>query len=77
MRKLVSTKVALAAALLVFVGLLGATWYMAQIVPRGFVPTMDQGYAIVVIQLPDGASLDAHRRGRQASLEDHPATRPA
>ncbi|WP_112997179.1 efflux RND transporter permease subunit [Hyphomicrobiales bacterium] len=57
-RKLVSTKTAVAAALLVFVGLLGATWYMAQIVPSGFVPTMDQGYAIVVIQLPDGASLD-------------------
>lgn len=57
-RKLISTKTALAAALIVFVGLLGATWYMAQIVPSGFVPTMDQGYAIVVIQLPDGASLD-------------------
>ena len=57
-RKLISTKTALAAALVVFVGLLGATWYMAQIVPSGFVPTMDQGYAIVVIQLPDGASLD-------------------
>ena len=57
-RRLVSTRLALAAALFVFVGLLGATWYMAQIVPRGFVPTMDQGYAIVVIQLPDGASLD-------------------
>ncbi|MDP9137097.1 MAG: efflux RND transporter permease subunit, partial [Pseudomonadota bacterium] len=24
---------------------------------RGFIPTLDQGYAIVVIQLPDGASL--------------------
>ncbi|WEX76955.1 efflux RND transporter permease subunit [Sinorhizobium numidicum] len=57
-RRLVQTRVALAAALLVFVGLLGATWYMTQIVPRGFVPQMDQGYAIVVIQLPDGASLE-------------------
>jgi hydrophobic/amphiphilic exporter-1 (mainly G- bacteria), HAE1 family len=26
-------------------------------VPRGFIPTLDQGYAIVVVQLPDGASL--------------------
>ena len=25
--------------------------------PTGFIPTLDQGYAIVVIQLPDGASL--------------------
>lgn len=26
-------------------------------VPRGFIPVLDQGYAIVVVQLPDGASL--------------------
>ena len=32
-----------------------ATW--SQTVPRGFIPTLDQGYAIVVVQLPDGASL--------------------
>jgi HAE1 family hydrophobic/amphiphilic exporter-1 len=57
-RHLVRTRIALAGALVVFVALLGATWYMAQVVPRGFIPTMDQGYAIVVIQLPDGASLD-------------------
>src|SRR3546814_15660155 len=43
--------------LLVFAGLLGATVYMLQTTPRGFIPTLDQGYAIVVIQLPDGASL--------------------
>jgi HAE1 family hydrophobic/amphiphilic exporter-1 len=30
---------------------------MAQTVPTGFIPTLDQGYAIVVVQLPDGASL--------------------
>ncbi|MCG5483597.1 MAG: efflux RND transporter permease subunit [Sinorhizobium meliloti] len=57
-RHLVRTRIALAGALVVFVALLGATWYMAQVVPRGFIPTMDQGYAIVVIQLPDGASLE-------------------
>jgi len=56
-RRLVQTWVALGFALLVFVGLLGATWYMGKIVPSGFVPVMDQGYAIVVVQLPDGASL--------------------
>lgn len=56
-RGLVGTRTALGATLLVFVGLLGATWYMGRIVPQGFVPTMDQGYAIVVVQLPDGASL--------------------
>lgn len=57
-RHLVTTRIALVGSLVVFVALLGATWYMAQIVPRGFIPTMDQGYAIVVIQLPDGASLE-------------------
>ncbi len=56
-RRLVSTPLAVGCCLLVFVGLLGATWYMGRIVPRGFIPLLDQGYAIVVVQLPDGASL--------------------
>ncbi|MGH7005814.1 MAG: efflux RND transporter permease subunit, partial [Alphaproteobacteria bacterium] len=56
-RHLVSSTIGMLASLLVFVALLGATWYMATSVPRGFIPTMDQGYAIVVVQLPDGASL--------------------
>ena len=49
--------IALVAMLAVFAGLIYATVYMAQTVPRGFIPTLDQGYAIVVVQLPDGASL--------------------
>ncbi len=57
-RHLVSSAVGITASLLVFVGLLLATWFMATSVPRGFIPTMDQGYAIVVVQLPDGASLN-------------------
>lgn len=57
-RHLVSSAIGITASLLVFVGLLVATWYMATSVPRGFIPTMDQGYAIVVVQLPDGASLN-------------------
>ncbi|MEO3430279.1 multidrug efflux RND transporter permease subunit [Pelagibius sp. CAU 1746] len=56
-RFLVGRRSALAAMLLVFAGLLGATVYMLQTTPRGFIPTMDEGYAIVVIQLPEGASL--------------------
>jgi HAE1 family hydrophobic/amphiphilic exporter-1 len=56
-KHLVGSATALIACLLVFAALLGATWYMATSVPRGFIPTMDQGYAIVVVQLPDGASL--------------------
>ncbi len=45
-------------SLLVFVGLMGATYWISQKVPTGFVPDADQGYAIVVVQLPDGASLE-------------------
>jgi hydrophobe/amphiphile efflux-1 (HAE1) family protein len=56
-RRMVGTGAAIAACLLVFAGLLAATYFMGANVPRGFVPTMDQGYAIVVVQLPDGASL--------------------
>ncbi|MFO1147353.1 MAG: multidrug efflux RND transporter permease subunit [Alsobacter sp.] len=41
----------------IYLGLLGGTAYMLRSVPTGFIPTLDQGYAIVVVQLPDGASL--------------------
>ena len=41
----------------VYVGLLGATVWVSGHVPSGFIPSLDQGYAIVVIQLPEGASL--------------------
>lgn len=44
-------------SLLFYVGLLGATWYSFGMVPSGFIPPQDQGYVIVSIRLPDGASL--------------------
>jgi hydrophobic/amphiphilic exporter-1 (mainly G- bacteria), HAE1 family len=43
--------------LVIYAGLAGLTVYMAQRVPTGFIPQLDRGYAITVIQLPDGASL--------------------
>lgn len=43
--------------LAIYAGLLGGTVWIANAVPRGFIPSLDQGYAIVVVQLPDGASL--------------------
>jgi hydrophobic/amphiphilic exporter-1 (mainly G- bacteria), HAE1 family len=43
---------------LVFVGLLGATWWVYKSVPSGFVPDEDQGYVMVLVQAPPGASLD-------------------
>ncbi len=45
-------------AMLVFAGLLGTTYWVNSKVPTGFIPEADQGYAIVVVQLPDGAALD-------------------
>ena len=37
--------------------LLGATYCLSQRIPSTFLPVEDQGYFFVVIQLPDGASL--------------------
>ena len=45
------------AALIVFVGLLAATYFVYQRVPRAFLPEDDQGYLIFVVQAPQGASL--------------------
>src|SRR6188474_1036854 len=47
-----------AIVVLVFLLLLGATWWVYRTVPSGFVPEEDQGYVMVVIQAPPGASLD-------------------
>jgi len=43
--------------LIAYGALVGATVWMANKVPTGFIPQQDQNYAIVVIQLPPGASL--------------------
>jgi HAE1 family hydrophobic/amphiphilic exporter-1 len=43
---------------IVFVGLLAATYWVYRSVPSGFVPDEDQGYVMVLIQAPPGASLD-------------------
>ncbi|WJH40553.1 multidrug efflux RND transporter permease subunit [Aliirhizobium terrae] len=53
----VSSTLGLACAFLVFLGLLGGTWFLSTKVPSGFIPVMDQGYAIIVVQLPEGAAL--------------------
>ena len=44
-------------SLVVFVALLALTALAFRIVPQGFIPQQDQGYAIVIIELPKGASL--------------------
>ncbi len=55
---LVRSWATLCLSLLVYFGLLGSTVLTIQSVPTGFIPETDQGYAIVVVQLPDGASLE-------------------
>ncbi|MBA2257441.1 MAG: efflux RND transporter permease subunit, partial [Acidobacteria bacterium] len=42
----------------VFVAALGATYWMYQVVPQAFVPEEDQGYFMVMVQAPAGASLE-------------------
>ncbi|MEI7687006.1 MAG: efflux RND transporter permease subunit, partial [Planctomycetota bacterium] len=47
-----------AVVLVVYVGLLGLTYYGFTQVPSGFIPNQDKGYLIVNVQLPDSSSLD-------------------
>lgn len=47
--------------LIVFVGLAIFTGWLYQKTPTGFLPTEDQGYVIIAVQLPDAASLDRTR----------------
>jgi HAE1 family hydrophobic/amphiphilic exporter-1 len=47
-----------AIVVIVFLLLLGATYWTVKRVPTGFVPDEDQGYVLVLIQAPPGASLD-------------------
>ncbi|MGB6632769.1 MAG: efflux RND transporter permease subunit, partial [Terriglobales bacterium] len=55
-------------ALILFALGLGLAYYVFKRVPQGFVPTEDQGYLIVAIQAPTGASLDYTRKiGQQVS----------
>ncbi|MCW4116121.1 efflux RND transporter permease subunit [Aurantimonas sp. MSK8Z-1] len=44
--------------LLLFVATLGGTYWVWQKLPSTFLPVEDQGYFFVVVQLPDGASLE-------------------
>lgn len=42
----------------VYLLLIGLTWFMFQSVPGGFIPTQDKLYLIGGVRLPEGASLD-------------------
>jgi HAE1 family hydrophobic/amphiphilic exporter-1 len=45
------------AALVVFIAALGLTYWIYNKVPRAFIPEDDQGYIIIAVQAPQGASL--------------------
>ncbi|MDB6110955.1 MAG: transporter, hydrophobe/amphiphile efflux family [Pedosphaera sp.] len=47
-----------AAALVVYLGLLGLTYFGFKMVPTGFIPPQDKGYIAMMAQLPDAASLE-------------------
>jgi len=63
------------AALLLFVAVLGATYYVYQIVPRAFIPEDDQGFIMFIIQAPQGASL-TYTRDLCAKVEQLLAKEP-
>jgi HAE1 family hydrophobic/amphiphilic exporter-1 len=44
--------------LVLFLAGLGATWWMYQHVPTGFIPQEDQGFLMVIVQAPPGSSLE-------------------
>ncbi|MCF6174586.1 MAG: multidrug efflux RND transporter permease subunit [Victivallaceae bacterium] len=44
--------------MLIFAGLLGFTYWLYINLPTGFIPTEDQGFFMINVQLPDGASLE-------------------
>ena len=51
-----------AVALILFVSGLALAYFVFRQVPQGFVPNEDQGYLIVAIQAPTGASLEYTRK---------------
>jgi hydrophobic/amphiphilic exporter-1 (mainly G- bacteria), HAE1 family len=44
--------------MLIFAGLMAVTVMLFQLVPKGFIPTEDQGYFIVLVIGPEGTSFD-------------------
>jgi len=55
LRGLIRARVVVA---IVFVALLAVTYWVVLRVPTGFVPDEDQGYIFILVQAPQGASLD-------------------
>ena len=56
------------AAVALFLVGLGLTYFIFQRVPKGFVPNEDQGYFIILVQAPAGASLE-YTRGIEQQVQ--------
>lgn len=46
------------AMLCLYVLLIGATIYLLASTPKGFIPQQDRGYLVVLVRMPDGATLE-------------------
>src|SRR5690606_37425884 len=49
-------------AVVVYVGLIAATWMGFSAVPKGFIPQQDKEYLVAYAQLPEAATLDRTER---------------
>ncbi|HEX4119021.1 MAG TPA: multidrug efflux RND transporter permease subunit [Verrucomicrobiae bacterium] len=47
-----------AVVILIYLALIGLTWFGFKRVPTGFIPPQDKGYLVVAVQLPDSSSLE-------------------
>ncbi|WP_395751084.1 efflux RND transporter permease subunit [Prosthecobacter sp.] len=69
-----------AIAVIIYGGLVWATWKGFEMVPEGFVPAQDKQYLVGFAQLPEGASLDrtddVMRRMSKIAME-HPGVKDA
>ncbi len=61
--------------LLIYAGLLWATYREFQRVPTGFIPQQDKGYLLVNVQLPDAAAVERTQRVMQSDRTACAATR--
>ncbi len=62
--------------MVVYVGLLGLTYWRVASAPTGFIPTQDQGYLLVNVQLPDSASVQRTDAIMEQDRPESPASIP-
>ena len=51
-----------ALVLILYVGLLGLTYWGFNVLPKGYIPPQDKGYLLISVQLPDAASLERTKK---------------